>query len=134
MMIIILLTILLIGAAALITYFLLNDTEQTGEPTIDEMLEATWETKEITTNLAKSDMIRIQFKIQMDNKKAKEEIEKRDFQIYNIIITELSKMEASNFNEGNGLAELEERVKTESNHLLQDGNVDRVYTTMKIIQ
>ena len=46
--------------------------------------------KEITTNLASNDFIRISFKIQTDSKKAKEELEKRDFQVNNIIILELS--------------------------------------------
>ena len=49
------------------------------EPTIDEMIEATVDIPEITTNLASNDFIRISFKIQTDSKKAKEELEKRKF-------------------------------------------------------
>ena len=50
---------------------------------------------EITTNLKIGDYVKISFKVQTDGKKAKEEFKKRDFQIQNLIIAELSEMEAS---------------------------------------
>ena len=71
-----------------------NNQSKDSEPTIDEVLEMSVDIKEITTNLASNDFIRISFKIQTDSKEAKEELEKRDFQVNNIIILELSGLES----------------------------------------
>lgn len=133
-MIILLLTMMLFAAGAFIAYILMNDTAESKEPTIDDILEATWETEEITTNLKNNDLIRTQFRIQLTNKEAREEIEKRDFQVYNIIINELAQMEKEDFNESDGLTKLEEQAKEKINQLLQAGLVERVYTTKKMIQ
>jgi len=128
------LIILLLGAGGYIAFLLMDDSDQGGEPTVDEILDATWETEEITTNLANNDIIRIQFSVQLDNKKAREEIEKRDFQVYNAIINELSSMESSHFREKDSLQSLEEQLTAKIDELLHNGKVVRVYTTQKIIQ
>lgn len=132
-MVIILLSILIIGIVALIVYFKF-DNQLSGEPTIDEIVESTWQTEEITTNLNDNHIIRIQFQIQLDNKKAKNEIEKRDFQVNNTILNELSNMKAEDFNEKESLTSLEDRLQQQVNELLSDGEVTRVYTIQKIIQ
>ena len=68
-MFILLVIIALVGAVAII--MLLNTNNNQGKdskPTIDEVLEMSVDIKEITTNLASNDFIRISFKIQTDSK------------------------------------------------------------------
>ena len=90
--------------------------------------------KEITTNLASNDFIRISFKIQTDSKKAKEELQKRDFQVNNIIILELSGLEVEEIQGKEGQLKLEETLKTKINEILQEGKVQKVYITQFLLQ
>ncbi len=62
------------------------------EPTIDEIIEASVDIPEITTNLADGSFVNFTLKIQTDSKEAAEELTKRDFQMNNIVIQELSEM------------------------------------------
>ena len=84
----------MLGVIVLILSLQLNwkDDEANAEPTIDEIIEASVDIPEITTNLASKQFIRISLKIQTDNPKAAEELAKRDFQVKNIVIQELSEM------------------------------------------
>lgn len=89
-MLVLLLVITLAGAGAFIYIWKFTGEQKTNEPSIDEILESSVDIEEMTTNLASNNFIRISFKIQTDSKEAKEELEKRDFQVKNIIIQELS--------------------------------------------
>ena len=133
-MFILLVIIALVGAVAII--MLLNDNNQSSnsEPTIDEVLEASVDIKEITTNLASNDFIRISFKIQTDSKESKEELQKRDFQVNNIIILELSGIEVEEIQGKEGQLKLEETLKTKINEILQEGKVQKVYITQFLLQ
>lgn len=129
-MVIILSIITLVGTAAFIflTKAIASDNNQE-EPSIDEILKATVEIPEITTKLLSDDYIRISFKVQTDGKKGKEELEKRSFQINNIIIKELSNMTSDEFKGEEGIVNLENRLKDRINELMQDGTVVSVYAT-----
>ena len=133
-MFILLVIIALVGAVAI--FMLLNNNNQSkdSEPTIDEVLEASVDVKEITTNLASNDFIRISFKIQTDSKEAKEELEKRDFKVNNIIILELSGLEVEEIQGKEGQLKLEETLKTKINEILQKGKVQKVYITQFLLQ
>lgn len=133
-MLIVLIVITLVGAVAIV--MLLNANNQTGqtEPTIDEVLESTVDIEEITTNLASNDFIRISFKIQTDSKKAKEELDKRNFQVHNIIILELSGLKAEDIQGKEGQLKLEETLKTKINEIMQDGEIRKVYITQFLLQ
>ncbi|WP_456275490.1 flagellar basal body-associated protein FliL [Bacillus sp. AK128] len=136
-MIIIILTILLIGAVALIVIMKFTGEEHVNEvkePTIDEIIEYSVDIPEITTNLLDGDFIRIQFKVQTDSVEAKEELAKREFQVRNIIIQELSEMTSDQFNGKNGLVTLENLIKEQTNVLMQEGKIVRVYTTSFVLQ
>ncbi|WP_102271451.1 flagellar basal body-associated protein FliL [Cytobacillus massiliigabonensis] len=134
-MIIMLVAITLVGAVAVIVVKQLNN-ESSGskEPSIDEVLEASVDVPQLTTNLASNDFIRISFKIQTDNKKAKEELEKRDFQVKDIIIQELSEMTAENIQGKEGQTKLKEALKEKINGLMQKGKVEEVYITESLLQ
>ncbi|MEH7122849.1 flagellar basal body-associated protein FliL [Bacillus sp. JJ1532] len=133
-MLILLVAIALVGAVAIIIVKQLNDNSGPKEPSIDEVLEASVDVPQITTNLASNDFIRISFKIQTDSKKAKEELEKRDFQVKDIIIQELSEMAAEDIQGKEGQKKLKEDLKGKINTILQKGEVEQVYITENLLQ
>lgn len=87
------LSLLLVISGSLF-YFTDVFAKDANESSIDDILERTVSIDQITTNLASDDYIRISFTIQVESKKAKEELEKRDFQVKNLMIQELSEMQA----------------------------------------
>ncbi|MGR3763868.1 flagellar basal body-associated protein FliL [Rossellomorea sp. NS-SX7] len=133
-MMILLVTITLVGVIALVVILKFSDEEETKEPSIEEVIEASVDIPEITTNLLSNDFIRISFKIQTDSEKAKEELEKRDFQVNNIIIEELSEMKAEDLQGKKGKELIEGKVKEKVNTLMQEGMVEKVYITSMMIQ
>ncbi|MFE8695176.1 flagellar basal body-associated protein FliL [Cytobacillus sp. FJAT-53684] len=133
-MIIMLVAITLVGAVAVIVVKQLNDNSGPKEPSIDEVLKASVDVPQITTNLASNDFIRISFKIQTDNKKAKEELEKRDFQVKDIIIQELSEMTAEEIQGKEGQTKIKEALKEKINGLMQKGKVEEVFITESLLQ
>ncbi|MCU9612096.1 flagellar basal body-associated protein FliL [Caldibacillus lycopersici] len=132
-MIISTLVLLLIGAGVYI-YILNAKTQEEKEPTLDELLEASVDIPEITTNLLTDDFIRISFKLQSDSEDAKVEVEKRMFQINNMIIKQLSGMKAEDLSGTDGKLKLEEELKNQFNSILKDGKILQVYITSIIIQ
>ncbi|TGB04799.1 flagellar basal body-associated protein FliL [Halobacillus salinus] len=133
-MVIILGTLTVIGVVALILVFNLNGEpeEANGERSIDEIRESSLMTEEITTDLEDGDFIRIRFRIVTDGKDALEELEKRDFQMQNVLIKELATMEGKAFQ--SGLSNLEETIKLKLNKLMEEGEVTNVYTVDKVLQ
>lgn len=132
-MLIILITITLVGAVAVVVVLKVTGAENTAGPTIDELLEYSVDIPEITTNLAGNDFIRISFKIQTDSKKAKEELEKRDFQVNNIIIHTLSEKKPEEIQGSQGQKLLEEELKEKVNELMMSGKVEKVYITGSLL-
>jgi flagellar FliL protein len=134
-MLILLVSITLVGVIAVVVIMkFTGDEAASKEPTIDEILEATVEVPEITTNLASGDFIKISFTIQTDSKKAKEELEKRNFQVKNIIITELSELKSEELEGKAGKEKLQEKLKTRFNSIMQKGTIEKVYITSSILQ
>lgn len=133
---IILVCITLIGVVALILVMQLNkgDATEAAEPTIDEIIENSVDIEEITTNLVGKQFIRISLKIQTDNKKAAEELTKRDFQVKNIVIQELSEMTPQDLEGKVGKQALEDSIKSHLNPLMQSGEIEKVYIVSHIIQ
>lgn len=131
---IILVSITLVGVVGLILWLQLNNGNDSEEPTIDEILQASVDIEEITTNLSGKQFIRISLKIQTDNKKAAEELKKRDFQVKNMVIQELSEMEAKDLEGKAGKQAFEEAIKSQLNPLMQEGKVEKVYIVSYIIQ
>jgi flagellar protein FliL len=133
-MMILLVTITLVGAIALVVILKFSGDEETKEPSIEEVIENSVDIPETTTNLMSNDFIRISFKIQTDSKKAKSELEKRDFQVNNIIIEELSELKAEELQGKKGKEMIETKVKDKVNSLMQEGMVEKVYITSMMIQ
>ncbi|WRP08452.1 flagellar basal body-associated protein FliL [Rossellomorea aquimaris] len=133
-MMILLVTITLVGVIALVVILKFSGDEEAKEPSIEEVIENSVDIPETTTNLMSNDFIRISFKIQTDSKKAKSELEKRDFQVNNIIIEELSEMKAEELQGKKGKEMIETKVKDKVNSLMQEGMVEKVYITSMMIQ
>lgn len=128
--------ILLVAAAGLLVYDKLDfgkKEEASGEQSIDDVLKATVDIGEIATNLLDNRYVKISFMIETNGKDSKEELEKRKFQVQNIIITELSDMKAPDLEGKEGKQEFEETVKVKINEIMQEGQVVKVYITSYII-
>jgi flagellar FliL protein len=116
-----------------IVFFVLGkDDEKDKELTIDDMNEYSFETAEITTDLMDGRFVRVQFRVITDGKDALKEVEKRDFQIENILIKELSAMEEEDFT--TGLDQVEQTLQTKMNEIMTEGQIVEVYTVRKILQ
>ena len=132
---IILVTITLVGGVLYVFYSQLNkEGNGNSEPTIDEILVASIDVPEITTNLADKRYVKIQFKIQTNSEDAGEELAKRDFQVKNLIIQELSEMTQEDLKGKQGKLGLQQTLKSQINELMQDGEIQQVYITSYIIQ
>ncbi|MBO1003799.1 flagellar basal body-associated protein FliL [Pseudogracilibacillus auburnensis] len=125
--------LLVIGVAALIIVLNFNKGSTKGEGrSIDEMNEYSYETPEVTTDLKDGKFVRIQFQIIADGKKGLKEVEKREFQIKNILIKELAVMTEEDFK--TGLSDLEATLQSSLNEVMTDGDITDVYTVSKILQ
>ena len=133
-MLIILVCITLIGVIALLIVSQLNKGDEEEKPSIDEIVESSVDIAEITTNLAGENFIRISLKVQTDSLEAAEELAKRDFQVKNIVITELSEMTPEQLDGKEGKVAFEYSLKIKINELMDSGEVQQVYITSYIIQ
>ena len=132
-MLIILVTITLIGVIVVVLLTQL-DKGATSGPTIDEIVESSVDIPEITTNLADGSFVRLSLKIQASDKKAGEELLKRDFQVKNIVIQELSEMESEALEGKQGKVTFQNAIKSQMNELMQHGEVTQVYITSYVLQ
>ncbi|WP_096189119.1 flagellar basal body-associated protein FliL [Evansella halocellulosilytica] len=134
-MLIMLVALTLIGVLTLVLYTqFFQQTSAEGEPTIDEVLKVSAETEEITTNLLSNNIVRTTFVVQLENRNAKDEFTKRDFQVKNIIIQELSDLREGDLQGAEGIRGLEEQIRSRVNEVMQEGNVEKVYVKDLVIQ
>jgi len=133
MIIILLVAVILIGVILFVLLTQFNKPTGAVEPSIDEIVEATVEIPEITTNLADKRVVRLSLKIQTTSKDAAE-LTKRVFQVQNIAIQELSEMEQKDLEGKQGKQIFQKSLKTRLNELMQEGEVQEVYFTSFITQ
>ncbi|EMT46893.1 flagellar basal body-associated protein FliL [Anoxybacillus flavithermus AK1] len=133
-MLIIMGVITLVSVVALVVVMKFMGNNEPKEPTVDEIVASSFDVPEMMTNLSDGRFIKIAFKIQTDSEKAKEEAEKRDFQIKNIIIEELSEMTGEQFKGKQGKLLLEKKLRERINELMQEGKVEKIYITSFILQ
>jgi len=133
-MLILLIIITLAGAALVVFVKQADQVSAQKEPSIDDILEASVDIQQITTNLKNDNFIRVSFKIQTDGKKAKKELEKREFQVKNIIIQELSEMNPEDIQGREGQTQLQEMLKNKINEYMQTGKIVQVYITESLLQ
>ncbi|UNT54619.1 flagellar basal body-associated protein FliL [Lysinibacillus capsici] len=134
MIIILLVAVILIGVILFVLLTQFNKPTGAVEPSIDEIVEATVEIPEITTNLADKRVVRLSLKIQTTSKDAAAELTKRVFQVQNIAIQELSEMEQKDLEGKQGKQIFQKSLKTRLNELMQEGEIQEVYFTSFITQ
>lgn len=128
-LLVVIVLITLIGAALFVFVTKFNQPQVATEPPIDEIVEASVDVPEIMTNLADKRVVKVALKIETTSKAAAEELTKRNFQINNIIIEELSEMTLENLEGKQGKQMFKKAVKTKLNELMQEGEVKEVYLT-----
>ncbi|REJ09518.1 flagellar basal body-associated protein FliL [Halobacillus trueperi] len=132
-MVITLSTLTVIGVVALVLVLNFNgESEASRDRSIDDIREASFLTEEITTDLQNGDYVRISFRVVTDSKESMEELKKRDFQMQNVLLKELSTMDSETFQ--SGLSDLEAKVKLKLNEFMSEGEVTDVYTVNKVLQ
>ncbi|WP_252313470.1 flagellar basal body-associated protein FliL [Sinobaca sp. H24] len=137
MLLIFIVTVGVIGAGA---FYFIQNTSSTAEAdeaevlSADEMAANSWELEELTTNLADDHFIKASFKIQLDSEKGREELEKRDYQVKNAIIMDLSSRSAESLQTTEGLKEMEKALQETINKEMTKGKVVKVYITQRLIQ
>ena len=133
-LLIILVTLTLLGVVAVILLTQLNKEEVNEGPKIEDVIEASVDIPEITTNLADGGYAKVALKIETDSKEAAEELTLRVFQVNNIVIQELSEMEEADLHGKQGKVLFEKAIKAQINELMHEGEVVQVYMTSFIIQ
>lgn len=132
-MLIMLVTITLIGVIVVVLLTQLDKGEAKG-PTIDELVESKVDIPEITTNLADGSFVRLTLTLQASDKEAGEELLKRDYQVKDILIQELSEMEEEGLKGKQGKVAFQNTIKSQINELMQSGEVTQVYFTSYVLQ
>lgn len=133
-MLIIIAALALVGVIAFVLLTQLNKEPELKETSIEEIVLASVDIPEITTNLKDGHYARMQLKIQTDSEEAAGELTQRIFQVNNIVIQELSEMTEEDLQGKQGKILFEKAIKAQVNELMQEGEVQQVYMTSFIIQ
>lgn len=113
-------------------YFLLNSKDTGGELTIDQMVEFSYTTEEMRTDLKDGNFVLIQFQFITDSKAGAEEIAKREFQVKNEFIKQSVDLTEKDFREN--LAQLEDNIQAAMSKKMTEGKITNVLITSKVIQ
>lgn len=137
MTLIVLLAVALLGAIVFIVYqnFWAQQTaDAKNAPSPDILSEVTSEPLEVTTNLSDDTYIKLAVLFQVDNPRAKEELDQRMFQLKDTLITLLQNRTKKDVNGDKGLKNLKDALKNKANSLLSSGKVEHVYVTERVTQ
>ncbi|MED3601393.1 flagellar basal body-associated protein FliL [Bacillus subtilis] len=131
LMIILLIILIVIGALGAVAYFVLGGKSEKSETkkSIDEIVASSVDVEEITTNLKSDNIIRLAIKLETDSDKSKEELEKRDFQVKDAVISLLADTNADQIEGDKGKETFKKELKDKINSYLQEGKVEKVYIT-----
>nr|WGE01419.1 flagellar basal body-associated protein FliL [Bacillus velezensis] len=130
LVIILLIILIVIAGLGTARYFVVSgNSVKDKKPTIDEVVATTVSVDDITTNLKSDSIIRIGIKLETDSAKAKEELEKRDFQVKDNIISILADTSAGEIEGDKGREAFKQSLKEKVNSYLQEGKVQKVYIT-----
>ncbi|ADV96657.1 flagellar basal body-associated protein FliL [Bacillus subtilis] len=131
LMIILLIILIVIGALGAAAYFVLGGKSEKSEAkkSIDEIVASSVDVEEITTNLKSDNIIRLAIKLETDSDKSKEELEKRDFQVKDAVISLLADTNADQIEGDKGKETFKKELKDKINSYLQEGKVEKVYIT-----
>lgn len=100
----------------------------------DKLAESQFVVDKITTNLSGSSLIQLGITLQLDSKKAVDEITLRKVQVKDTINGILHSTTQIDIQKDGGYQQLEQRIIDGVNSYLQDGKVTQVYITDIVIQ
>lgn len=126
--------ILLAGVVTLVIIFKTEHTQKKSSPSIDEVVKSSVDIDQMTTNLKDNHIVQISIRLEANDKKAKEELTKRDFQVKDMMIDELSEMTSKDLQGEKGKVKFKTDLKNRLNKVMQDGEVVNVYITSYVIQ
>ncbi|MBE6182761.1 flagellar basal body-associated protein FliL [Heyndrickxia ginsengihumi] len=126
--------ILLAGVVTLVIIFKTEHTQNKSSPSIDEVVKSSVDIDQMTTNLKDNHIVQISIRLEANDKKAKEELTKRDFQVKDMMIDELSEMTSKDLQGEKGKVKFKTDLKNRLNKVMQDGEVVNVYITSYVIQ
>ncbi|MEG7281768.1 flagellar basal body-associated protein FliL [Bacillus sp. 0909A] len=131
LLIILIIILIVIGALGAAAYFVLGGKSEKSEAkrSIDEIVASSVDVAEITTNLKSDNIIRLAIKLETDSDKSKEELEKRDFQVKDAVISLLADTNADEIEGDKGKETFKKELKDKVNSYLQEGKVEKVYIT-----
>ncbi|MCY8205884.1 flagellar basal body-associated protein FliL [Bacillus subtilis] len=131
LMIILLIILIVIGALGAAAYFVLGGKSEKSEAkkSIDEIVASSVDVEEITTNLKSDNIVRLAIKLETNSDKSKEELEKRDFQVKDAVISLLADTNADQIEGDKGKETFKKELKDKINSYLQEGKVEKVYIT-----
>ncbi|MCF6410575.1 flagellar basal body-associated protein FliL [Pseudalkalibacillus salsuginis] len=136
-MLVMITAITIVAVAGVVLYMNLiskDDVKASGELSASELVELSVDTDQIMTNLEDKGFAKMTFRIQVDNSKAKQELEKRMFQVKNSIIYQLSGTKSQELQGPEGIENLESSLQKTINEFLDSGEVVQVFTTEKVVQ
>ena len=137
MIIILVVVLLVMGGAGFMTYKYIfgdNVTAKTEPVTATELAERSFTTDDMTTNIKDERFINVQFTIVTDSVETKEDLELRKFQVHNVILGDLAEMTKAQLTTKEDMQKFEQTLRKQLTSLLDEGEVQRVYMTKKIIQ
>lgn len=126
---VIVLSIAIIGTGA--TFLLGKEVLGFGNdrPSAEDIAELSVDTDIITTNLASNNFGVVQFNILLDNKDAKEELDKRKPEVRAAIISTLAGFTKDQLVGRQGIINLEEELLSKLQTMVETGMVERVLVT-----
>ncbi|GAF12888.1 flagellar biosynthesis protein FliL [Bacillus sp. JCM 19046] len=125
---------ILVGSLYLLELGPFESSEASAKPTIEEINKRSIDTEEVTTNLKSGEFIRAQFRIQLDAESTLEDMNNREFQVKNVLLLSLAETTSEDLLGSEGINELEQMIQSKLNDHLEQGTVEAVYTTMKVVQ
>ncbi|WP_138419466.1 flagellar basal body-associated FliL family protein [Aquibacillus sediminis] len=124
--------VLLGGVLASLFFIFVGDSKANDELTINDKVEYSYEMEEISTDLNDGSYVRMQVIFIGDSKDAREELDNRGSQLKNLLIKQLSSMDAKSLQ--SDLSKFENTVKDITNGMMEDGKVIEFYITEKLMQ
>lgn len=130
----------LLAIVVVLTYILADGAAKNKPPATEvtfsgaEIQENSLTLEKITTNLADGRMIVLSLSFMMDSAKAKEELQQREIQLKDIIITTLHSQTKTDFETSEGLEAYKLLILQKANEIMSKGTIVDIYIVDKMAQ
>ena len=134
-LIILLTAIGILAAGAVVAVFFLDIdlkkvvAQEKKEPTAEELAARSYSMEALTTNLSSDHFAVVQLNLLADNEKSFKELEVRSPELKSIVISTLAGLTKEDLKGSEGIKKFEDTITKETNHIMQDGKVERVLVT-----